>query len=107
MSANTPSESDILKLHSLIADEFQDAQRSVATHRKIVASLANIQYQAAQHGMELEFNKAYARYMNLVLTVKKSEPIGDRLVTLCRTFCEYTKRQCKFYLINEILDFIQ
>lgn len=90
-----PTAEDLEKLHNLLAKEFQDAQKSLAGHRKIVASLKNIQAQAATFGMEKEFNKCYARLMNRVLPIKKNEASADRLVKLCQTFCIQIQQDCK------------
>lgn len=87
-----PTDQDREKLYRLLAKEFQDAQKSVASHRKIVASLANIQTQAAAHGLEEDFTKTYARLMNRVLVVKKNEATGDRLVKLCQSFCKHIQQ---------------
>lgn len=91
-----PTDEDLDKLRRLLAKEFQDAQKSLAGHRKIVASLKNIQSQAVAFGMEKEFNKQYARLMNRVLPVKKNEASADRLVKLCQTFCIQIQQECKY-----------
>lgn len=66
-----PSEENLRQLRNLMAQEFMNAQNSAAGHRKITASLINIQEQAAAHGMEDNFNKTYALLMNRALVVKR------------------------------------
>lgn len=77
-----------------MAQEFMNAQNSAAGHRKITASLINIQEQAAAHGMEDNFNKTYALLMNRALVVKKNETSADLLVRLTQSFSSKVQARC-------------
>lgn len=97
------SNEDVEQLNKMLADNFQDAQKSLAGHRKIVITLANIQHKASQYGMEEEFNKGFSRLMNRVLPIKKNEGCADRMVKLCQSFCDYVQKQQSKYIYWEYI----
>ncbi len=88
-------------LRSQICTIFADAQRASATQRKLVVGLRKIQetccYEQAnpakqqlhEEFSEAQFNNEVGRCMLRVLTVKKSEAVGDRVVRFLGSFLKY------------------
>lgn len=83
------TEDDIRTLRKLVAQNFQDGQNTVASHRKIVAALKNYQDRAVSVGLEEDFNRAFVKMVNRVLPVKKGEKTADRICKLCESFVAY------------------
>ncbi|KAK9241367.1 nuclear condensing complex subunit [Lipomyces kononenkoae] len=91
MTANDPS-STIAAATSHI---FQDAQRSITSHRKLCIKLRAMQQQATSQGYEEEFNRKFASLLNRVLPIKKSEPAAEKIVKFCTQFVEYNNSQAR------------
>ncbi|KAK9368640.1 nuclear condensing complex subunit [Lipomyces kononenkoae] len=89
MTANDPSST----IASATSHIFQDAQRSVTSHRKLCIKLRAIQQHATSRGYEEEFNRKFATLLNRVLPIKKSEPAAEKLVKFCTQFVEYINSQ--------------
>ena len=87
------SDNDVATMNNLIAQCFQNAQKSVSSHRKVVATLKNIQDKAVSAGLESHVNLAFCRMVNLVLPVKKSEGCADRIVKLVESFVTYIQQK--------------
>lgn len=68
---------------------FQESQKSVATHRKLVNSLRAVQLSCSQQNNEEAFNAEFIRCLNRVLPVKKSEPTADRVVKFTGHFIQH------------------
>ncbi|KAK9324433.1 nuclear condensing complex subunit [Lipomyces orientalis] len=75
------------------ASIFQDAQRSLTSHRKLCIRLWTVQQQASDRGYEDEFNRKFASLLNRVLPIKKSEPAAEKIVKFCSQFVEYINLQ--------------
>ncbi|KAK9362708.1 nuclear condensing complex subunit [Lipomyces starkeyi] len=72
---------------------FQDAQRSLTSHRKLCIKLRIVQQQASARGYEDEFNKTFTSLLNRILPIKKSEPAAEKIVKFCSHFVEYINSQ--------------
>jgi condensin complex subunit 3 len=70
---------------------FQESQKSVATHRKLVNSLRTVQLTCTQQDNEDAFNTEFIRCLNRVLPVKKSEPTADRVVKFIGHFIQHVQ----------------
>lgn len=70
---------------------FQESQKSVATHRKLVNSLRTVQLTCTQQDNEEAFNTEFIRCLNRVLPVKKSEPTADRVVKFVGHFIQHVQ----------------
>lgn len=93
-----PDEGEWTSLRAAITVIFADAQNSTAGHRKLVISLRKIQeaccYEPVSHKKgkraedfdEDDFNQEVERCVVRVLAVKKSEPVGDRIVRFLGTY---------------------
>ncbi|CAN6674321.1 condensin complex subunit 3 [Trichomonascus vanleenenianus] len=80
------SEDDIYTLRRLVAEAFQNAQKSVASHRKLVVSLKSVQDKASNAGIEEFFNRIFVKMVNRVLGIKKNEGCAERIVKFCESF---------------------
>ncbi|KAH3682428.1 hypothetical protein WICPIJ_006614 [Wickerhamomyces pijperi] len=69
-----------------MAKIFQECQSSIAGHKKQVLMLKAIQSRSSQLGHESFFNDIFLKLINKVLVVKKSEPVGDRVVKFVSSF---------------------
>lgn len=98
------TENDIITLRKLIAQNFQDGQRTVASHRKIVATLKNYQDKAVSVGLEDEFNLTFVKMVNRVLPIKKGEKAADRIVQLCENFVAYIQAKDEEEQKNQMHD---
>ncbi|KAJ5737776.1 uncharacterized protein N7483_002901 [Penicillium malachiteum] len=94
---------------------FADAQRSTTGHRKLVVRLRKLQeiscgvFQKNKKGKdqeqekidlpeeetipEKEFNVEFSRCMLRILTIKKSEPVGDRVIRFMDTFLAHASEK--------------
>jgi len=93
-----PDEGPATSLREKICSIFADAQKGVATQRKLAVTLRKVQemccYESTKpqkHALdeeygEAEFNEEVARCVLRILAIKKSEPIGDRLVRFLGLF---------------------
>ncbi|KAK9372420.1 nuclear condensing complex subunit [Lipomyces chichibuensis] len=78
-----------------ISHIFQDAQRSLTSHRKLCIKLRIVQQQASARGYEDEFNRKFTSLLNRVLPIKKSEPAAEKIVKFCSQFVEYINLQAR------------
>ncbi|SCU82258.1 LANO_0B05622g1_1 [Lachancea nothofagi CBS 11611] len=74
------------KILRAIADVFQSAQSTYAGHRRHIAVLKRIQAKAAEQGYEEVFNYWFNKMVTLVLPLKRTEVVGDRIVRLVAGF---------------------
>lgn len=97
-----PEERPATSLRGQICAVFGEVHRSNTGHRKLVVVLRKIQevccYEPVKPGKqsshedfdENDFNEEVSRCMLRILTVKKSEPEGDRIVKFLGLFLKYT-----------------
>ena len=117
-SSNTveiPDEGPLTSLRTQIAQVFGDAQKTTATQRKLVVTLRKIQEaccfeppepgkkggkkgQAEDHQDfdEEDFNNEIVRCVLRILGVKKSEPVGDRVVRFLGLFLKHASEKGPF-----------
>ncbi|CAK1366470.1 Condensin complex subunit 3 [Cercospora beticola] len=93
-----PDEGEDSSLRRAICTVFADSQKSTAAHRKAIISLRKVQEaccyepvsnkKGKQHDDfdEDDFNREVVRCVIRILPVKKSEPVGDRVVRFLGTF---------------------
>lgn len=74
------------KIFRAVADVFQNAQSTYAGHRRHIAVLKRIQAKAVEQGYEEVFNYWFDKMVTLVLPLKRTEPVGDRIVRLVGGF---------------------
>ncbi|KAG8947483.1 hypothetical protein FRC04_010664 [Tulasnella sp. 424] len=96
---------DIEELPELIAPIFQQAQLSLANHRKNVVSLHKLHEQAAQitqtlgkgKGIQLTgeaaFSKAFISMVNRILPIKKGVSQADKSIKFVAAFVRYTSEK--------------
>jgi hypothetical protein len=99
-----PNEGDITSLRERVCTIFSDAQRGVVTQRKSAVNLRKIQElccyetpnprkhafaQDAGEYDESDFNEEVGRCILRLLAVKKSEPVGDKLVKFLGLFLKH------------------
>jgi len=70
---------------------FSEAQKTAATHRKLVNSLRTLQTTCLQTNKEDVFNEEFIRCLNRVLPVKKSEPTADRVIKFIGHFIQHVQ----------------
>lgn len=95
---NVPDEGPPTSLRKAIVDLFGDAQRSTASHRRLVGKLRKVQEACCFEGHAFkigrsnddydcnDFNNEVLRCVYRVLPVKKSETAGDRIVRFVMAF---------------------
>ncbi len=100
-TSRIPDEGPSNSLRTKICAILADVQRSTTGHRKLVVGLRKIQeaccYEPANQKQntsqdefdENEFNEEIARCVLRMLTVKKSEAIGDRIVRFLGMFLKH------------------
>ena len=100
-SAEIPDEGPDSTLRRKVCSIFADVQRSAATHRKSVINLRKVQefccYEPTSKSRkhdeedfdEDDFANEIHRCVTRLLTVKKSEPVGDRLVRFLGLFLKH------------------
>jgi condensin complex subunit 3 len=78
-----------------IRQVFQEAQNSIASHRKLVNTLRNIQEQYSLKGEDGEqlFINEILCCIDLVLPVKRSESCADRLLKFCVFFIHHLQEK--------------
>ena len=103
--AKPTAQLDLETLPDIVAPIFQQAQFSLANHRKNVVALHKIHEQAAQvtetlaKGKTIQlvgeaaFNKAFIGMLNRVLPVKKGVSQADKVVKFIATFVRYTSEK--------------
>ncbi|KAF2084653.1 hypothetical protein K490DRAFT_48598 [Saccharata proteae CBS 121410] len=96
-----PDEGESTSLREQMCKVFADAQRTTATQRKLVISLrkiheaccyepANPKKQRIEEDFgEQEFNDEIGRCLIRILPVKKSEPVGDRIIKFTGLFLKH------------------
>ncbi|SCU98543.1 LAFA_0G18646g1_1 [Lachancea sp. 'fantastica'] len=87
MSGNISIDSDSpdstnSKIFRAVADVFQSAQSTYAGHRRHIAVLKRIQSKAVETGYEEVFNYWFNKMVTLILPLKRTEIVGDRIVRL-------------------------
>ena len=99
-SIEIPDEGPSTALRANISNIFADAQKTTASHRKLIVSLRKIHeaccYEHTKPAKseldrfeEDDFNVEVARCLLRIVTVKKSESIGDRLVRFIGLFLRH------------------
>ncbi|KAI1344279.1 condensin subunit Cnd3 [Xylariaceae sp. FL0016] len=97
---DAPEETPDNELRQQIGNVFRDAQKSTATHRKLVVTLRKIHeaccYEptsknkhAANEFDEAEFNIEFVRCVFRVMPVKKSESAGEKIVRFIGLFLRH------------------
>ncbi|KAH7042627.1 chromosome condensation complex Condensin, subunit G [Macrophomina phaseolina] len=96
-----PDEGESTSLREQVCRIFGDAQRTTATQRKLVVQLRKIQeaccyepvkpkkHQSDEEFGEEDFNNEMGRCILRILPVKKSEPVGDRIVRFLGLFLRH------------------
>ncbi|KAL2690983.1 nuclear condensing complex subunit [Phyllosticta citricarpa] len=105
-AVDIPDEGDPTTLREQICKVFGEAQRTTATHRKLSVQLRKIQeacayepvnpkkQQAFDEDFDVDdFNNEVGRCLLRVLPVKKSEPVGDRIIKFVGIFLKYAKEK--------------
>ncbi|CAR27958.1 ZYRO0D10494p [Zygosaccharomyces rouxii] len=100
ISEETADDVNMRIFHS-IADVFQKAQSTYAGHRKHVAVLKKIQTKAVDRGYESAFNYWFSMLVTKVLPLRKSEPVGNRLVKLVAAFVASLDRELELARNNQ------
>ncbi|GJJ68327.1 condensin complex subunit 3 [Entomortierella parvispora] len=83
-------------LRTVVPSIFQESQKTVANHRKNSIMLRKIQEQCAEIAGEQgeeAFNKEFIRNLNVVLAVKKKDPVADRVIQFVSTFILCTREK--------------
>jgi condensin complex subunit 3 len=105
LAVQIPDEGEATSLREHIASVFSDAQRGAATQRKSVVTLRKVQefccyetggsrkHQLDQEYDETEFNEEFGRCVCRILGIKKSEPVGDRLVKFLGLFLKHSSEK--------------
>ncbi|KAF2647635.1 hypothetical protein K491DRAFT_784605 [Lophiostoma macrostomum CBS 122681] len=100
-AAEIPDEGPETSLRTQITQVFGDAQKSIATHRKLVVTLRKIQEvccyelpeakkkQQTEHFDISDFNAEVERCVLRLLPVKKSEPVADKVTRFFGVFLGY------------------
>lgn len=107
-----PDEGPLTSLRTQVAQVFGDAQKTTATQRKLVVNLRKLQeaccYEPPDTGKkggkngkgevqedfdEEEFNNEVIRCMLRVLGIKKSEPVGDRVIRFLGLFLKHASEK--------------
>lgn len=90
-----------MRIFHSIADVFQKAQSTYAGHRKHVAVLKKIQAKAIDRGYESAFNYWFSMLVTKILPLRKSEPVGNRLVKLVAAFVASLDRELEIAKNNK------
>ncbi|KAI4937600.1 hypothetical protein J4E85_000035 [Alternaria conjuncta] len=106
-----PDEGPVTSLRTNIAQVFSDAQRTTATQRKLIVNLRKIQeaccFEPPDTGKggkkskgeeqedfdEEEFNTEVVRCVLRIMAVKKSEPVGDRVIRFLGLFLKHASEK--------------
>ena len=91
----TVTEKDVEQLRMLVAQAFQESQRTIASNRKLIVSLTNIQERAVSADLEDEFNKTFCKCLNRILGVKRTEKTAERVVKLVEGFSRHIQEKCR------------
>lgn len=90
------TQKDVEQLRTLVAQAFQESQRTIASHRKLIVSLTNIQERAVAAELEDEFNQTFCKCLNRILPVKRTEKAAERVVKLVEGFSRHIQEKCKY-----------
>ncbi|OWB75857.1 hypothetical protein B5S32_g4 [[Candida] boidinii] len=74
------------EIHDSLAKIFQDAQLSMAGHKKQIVLLKNLLQTAHKLDLDDEFNLSFCKMINKILPIKRTEVVGDRIVKLIAGF---------------------
>ncbi|KAI0587757.1 Condensin complex component cnd3 [Pyrenophora tritici-repentis] len=107
-----PDEGPVTTLRTQIVQVFSDAQKTTATQRKLVVNLRKIQeaccFEPPETGKkggkkskgeeqedfdEEEFNAEVVRCVLRIMCVKKSEPVGDRVIRFLGVFLKHASEK--------------
>ncbi|KAG0045609.1 hypothetical protein BGZ83_009210 [Gryganskiella cystojenkinii] len=83
-------------LRTVVPSIFQESQKTAANHRKNSVMLRKIQEQCAEIAQdrgEEAFNKEFIRNLNVVLAVKKKDPVADRVIQFVTAFILHTREK--------------
>jgi condensin complex subunit 3 len=96
-----PEETPDNQLRTLLITVFSDVQKTTASHRKLVISLRKIQERCCYESTEKSgqgkydqfdevlFNQEFERCIIRVCAVKRSEPVGDRVIRFMGLFLKH------------------
>ncbi|KAJ2904257.1 hypothetical protein MKZ38_008468 [Zalerion maritima] len=115
VAIDVPTEAPDNDLRPHIVNVFRDAQRTTASHRKLVVSLRKVQeaccYEPTSNKKssigdfeEDEFNLEFTRCVLRVMPVKKSESVGEKTVRFIGLFLRYAIEKDNEYLGEEDQD---
>jgi condensin complex subunit 3 len=107
-----PDDGPLTSLRTQVAQVFGDAQKTTATQRKLVVNLRKIQEaccyeppttnkgkkgkdEVQEDFDEEEFNTEVGRCVVRILSIKKSEPVGDRLIRFLGLFLKFAQEKGK------------
>ena len=102
-----PEEGEQTALRERICRCFADAQKTLATQRKLIVSLRKIQeiccYEPTkptknsftEEYEENDFNQEFGRCVLRIMAIKKSEAVGDRLVRFLGLFLKHASERGK------------
>jgi condensin complex subunit 3 len=105
LPVDIPDEGPSTSLRAQICGIFAESQRNTATQRKLVINLRKIQeaccYEPTKPKKnhkhddfeESDFNEEVGRCALRVLTVKKSEPVGDKIVRFLGLFLKHASEK--------------
>lgn len=79
---------------------FQESQRSVATHRKLVNSLRTLQATCWNQNQEELFTNEFLACLSRVLPIKKSEPTADRVVKFIGHFIQHVQEKGELVVLD-------
>jgi condensin complex subunit 3 len=103
-----PDEGPSTSLREQVATVFGDAQRGNATQRKSVVTLRKLQeiccyeptkprkHALDQEYEETDFNEEVGRCLLRILGIRKSEPVGDRLIKFLGLFLKHASEKGLF-----------
>jgi condensin complex subunit 3 len=111
-AVDIPDEGPVTSLRTQVAQVFGDAQKTTATQRKLVVNLRKIQeaccFEPPETGKkggkkskdeaqeafdEEDFNNEVVRCVLRVMAVKKSEPVGDRVIRFLGVFLKHASEK--------------
>jgi condensin complex subunit 3 len=111
-----PDDGPLTSLRTQVAQVFGDAQKTTATQRKLVVNLRKIQEaccyeppttndkggkkgkgEVQEDFDEEDFNTEVGRCVVRILGIKKSEPVGDRLIRFLGLFLKYASEKGRHF----------
>ena len=109
-AADVPDEGAVTTLRKQISSIFADAQKSNTGHRKLVITLRKVQETCCYEPENLrkgrkqedfdedDFNNEVVRCVLRILTIRKSETVGDRVVRFLGVFLRVASEKGKLWL---------